>query len=639
MMLDHALEYARRGWLVIPLHSIENGACTCRRHCTSPGKHPRTLNGLKSGTTNENVIREWWDLWPRANIGIVTGSGSGILVLDVDAKRSVDIGGALIPEGEAALEDAERLYGALPETLSAVTGSGGRHVVFRYPPDGEYRNRAGLLPSIDVRADGGYIVAPPSMHASGHAYAWANNAQPAPAPGWLLDLIRGPGISRATTSSTEVIPQGQRNTELYRVACRLRGEGLEEPDILLRLEGENAARCQPPLDHEELRVIAHSASRHEINEPPPIWDLPESPVHAIPEGADLATSLSDLLRNPPAAPEAVVEGLIFAGTGCIIAGPPGIGKTWISLDLALSVASGQPFLDRFKTTQGPVLIIDEEGHAYGNYSRFSMLVNGKDLRVPISDIDLRLAIGKGIRLDTDTGISTVRRLVERYRPSLVIADALVRFHGSDENSSSDMARFFAISKTLMANYGCAVCFVHHTRKPAITDVGDVADLMRGSGEIRAWPDTIMVVRRGSDATELRVDHAKSRWSRELSPFAVRMLIYEDQNHATLSYTGDIEPESRGAGNTMSAIERVLQSDLSGSGTTRQIAAAMRLSEQTVKRHLDVLVAAGSVKKDPFAPHVYSLSVAPGPKPGVSSNQLAAASNGPSGKEVIRSTPS
>ena len=137
-ILAAALSYAERGWGVIPLHAPINGGCSCGRdECTSVAKHPRTQNGLKDATTEEGVIREWWRRWPKANVGVVTGEGSGLVVLDQDS-----------PEAEEQLKDKH-----MPPTPHANTGKG----VHRYfaHPGGEVRNFARRLPGLDLRGDGG----------------------------------------------------------------------------------------------------------------------------------------------------------------------------------------------------------------------------------------------------------------------------------------------------------------------------------------------------------------------------------------------------------------------------------------------------------------------------------------------------
>ena len=144
-MMQAALAYAERGWHVFPCHSIRNGKCTCGKECDSPGKHPRTLNGLKDATREPNTIQQWWAKWRHANIGVKTGEASGIVVIDVDTD-----------DGKPGLETLQALeseHGQLPATVEAVTGSGGHHIVFAYPEGRDIRSRNGWKPGIaQIRA-------------------------------------------------------------------------------------------------------------------------------------------------------------------------------------------------------------------------------------------------------------------------------------------------------------------------------------------------------------------------------------------------------------------------------------------------------------------------------------------------------
>jgi hypothetical protein len=186
-MLEAALGYAAQGWLVVPLHSVADGVCTCGdAGCTSAGKHPRTRTGLSEASLDHAQIRLWWERWPASNVGIATGERSGVWVLDVDAKGS--------PSGVESWAALVAEHGQ-QETQTAETGSGGAHVVYAWA-DG-VRNRQGIKvdgerTQIDVRGDGGYIVAPPSVHASGRRYRWVRQDRPAPAPEWLLGLVLPP---------------------------------------------------------------------------------------------------------------------------------------------------------------------------------------------------------------------------------------------------------------------------------------------------------------------------------------------------------------------------------------------------------------------------------------------------------------
>lgn len=188
--LAAALGYATRGWAVFPLHSIISGRCSCRGgDCPHPAKHPIARHGVHEATTDERNVRSWWDRWPWANIGVATGTASGVVVIDVDPAHG----------GAVSLAHLQSLMGSLPDTLTAHTGGGGFHLLYSHP-GGQLRNTAGRLPGvaeplsgIDLRADGGYIVAAPSRHRSGASYSWIDPDTPvAAAPTWLRPPVQRP---------------------------------------------------------------------------------------------------------------------------------------------------------------------------------------------------------------------------------------------------------------------------------------------------------------------------------------------------------------------------------------------------------------------------------------------------------------
>jgi Bifunctional DNA primase/polymerase, N-terminal len=249
--LAAGLDYAARGWAVFPLQSIISGRCSCRRDgCPHPAKHPIARHGVHEATTDQRIIRSWWDRWPWANIGIATGARSGLVVIDVDPRSG----------GDDALAQLESLVGSLPATLSARTGGGGIHLLYAHP-GGEIRNTAGRLPGItdplpgiDLRGDGGYIVATPSRHRSGASYRWLDPDRPVTAPpSWLRPRLHRPifagqyrsrtaseaashyGLSALRAEVTDIrrAPMGERNNRLNRAAFCLgmlvAGGELNEP--------------------------------------------------------------------------------------------------------------------------------------------------------------------------------------------------------------------------------------------------------------------------------------------------------------------------------------------------------------------------------------------------------------------------
>ena len=185
-LADAALAYAAHGWAVFPCHSPVPGCgCSCGiPTCSSPGKHPRVPTGLKAATTDRLAITAWWQRWPGANVAIRTGAVSGLVVIDVDPPHG----------GDASLDTLVQQHGPLPEGRAVRTGSGGAHLYLAHP-GGRVRNDAGtkLGPGIDVRGDGGYVIAPPSRHPSGGSYAWVPGSSGLPeVPAWMVDRLRPP---------------------------------------------------------------------------------------------------------------------------------------------------------------------------------------------------------------------------------------------------------------------------------------------------------------------------------------------------------------------------------------------------------------------------------------------------------------
>jgi hypothetical protein len=179
------LEYARQ-WLVLPLAGItDEGLCGCRfgEACNRPGKHPLTINGVKDATTDPEAIKTLWEGRPQANVGICTGRESGITVLDVDPRNG----------GSESLAQLITQYGELPKTLVCGTGGGGWHYYLQHPDQLKLKGKVSGYAGLDIKSDGGYVVAPPSRHHSGGVYRWLSDWRTtniAPVPEWLLELIR-----------------------------------------------------------------------------------------------------------------------------------------------------------------------------------------------------------------------------------------------------------------------------------------------------------------------------------------------------------------------------------------------------------------------------------------------------------------
>lgn len=205
---------------IFPVHGIRDGRCTCGRDCTSPGKHPLTPNGVLDASTDPAVIAAWWQRWPYANVALATGH---VYVIDLDG-----------PEGITAWRELTRDHPEANETRIARTGGGGYHVYY-IDPTGDLRNTHWKLGShIDTRGKGGYVLLPPSDHASGATYTWRQAQPPQPLPEWLRTLLTprvdtpqqpprirygetsryGYGVLRHAVNRVRRAQEGERNTTL-----------------------------------------------------------------------------------------------------------------------------------------------------------------------------------------------------------------------------------------------------------------------------------------------------------------------------------------------------------------------------------------------------------------------------------------
>ena len=267
-MLECALAYARRGEAVVPLHTPNaEGKCSCHKaKCPTVGKHPRILEWQKKASTDEETIRRWWRMWPDANIGIATGEASGFDCLDVDPRHG----------GDVALTELIEKHGELPKTAQVKTGGGGCHLRFAHSGI-QFKNSASDIgKGLDIKTTGGLVVAPPSHHVSGKRYEWVDTTEPAALPEWLLEELTKPKPKRGGKGSGKLkafvytaegppIPEGKRNKQLFCICSSMRGDGMDQEQIEKAALEINAARCQPPMEEEEVLGIAESVMRYDPN--------------------------------------------------------------------------------------------------------------------------------------------------------------------------------------------------------------------------------------------------------------------------------------------------------------------------------------------------------------------------------------
>lgn len=282
--LHAALSYAQRGWPVFP--------------CARRGKEPIIQGGFYNAYTDTDKIhRTWSHPIDPPNIGIRTGEMSKTLVIDVDIKNNF--------EGEVAFAEWLKEHGLdwdllVESTYVVSTGSGGWHFYFQHP-GGYIGNRTRIMPGVDVRCDGGYVIAAPSQHECGGSYAVFQDKPLAPLPPALLEfLTRHAEAPKLSTGDTEgLVVEGQRNDYLMRIAGALRRPGLHADALAEALLVQNDRVCNPPLPEAEVLRIAQNISRYEPSQPVNPEDVSDTDKKPLPyiRGSDLAKELFDYLGD------------------------------------------------------------------------------------------------------------------------------------------------------------------------------------------------------------------------------------------------------------------------------------------------------------------------------------------------------
>ena len=243
-----ALDYLRRGWSVIPVRKRDKRPAIRWQH-------------YQNDHASIAEVHEWFRRWPDGNIAIVTGAISGLVVLDIDAGHG----------GQQSLHQLEQQHGPLPATLEVISGGGGRHIYFKHP-GGVVRNRVAIATGIDVRADGGCIVAPPSVHPGGRQYEWLQNHAPgeqslAVLPSWVQSLISSAAEHAGHTPDywqqllRQGVGEGERNNTIASISGHLFWHGVAAEVVMELMLCWNRVRCRPPLDDQEVTRTVNSINR------------------------------------------------------------------------------------------------------------------------------------------------------------------------------------------------------------------------------------------------------------------------------------------------------------------------------------------------------------------------------------------
>ena len=495
-LVGAAIEYAMNGLHVFPVYGILDGTCACGdSDCRSPGKHPISAvapNGFKNATCNVDTVQHWWTRYPDANIGIRTGKESGIIVVDIDS-----------PDGYDLLENE---LGDVPETWHSVTGKG-HHFFFRHPGR-DVGSPTGIIPQVDIRADGAYIVAPPSRHRNGVVYKWiVDHYMPlAECPPLLLRLIteqRRIKRARDTQASGIVgIPQGQRNSTLFAFGRRMKCIGATPDAVLAALREINGTFC-PPLEDEE--VVSIGANVVSLPDQPHFAQQTTLvPFHSCPPSKNWGAAgreFAPITAATLSAEEEEKVSWVFpdylpVGGVVLLAAKPKTGKTTLVYHLLAHLAQGHRFLER-DTIPTAVLILAVEEHRRDVKNRLRSLgVLG------LANIHLQFG-----RFDR-SNLEAVKDYIVQNQIGLVVIDTLAAYWDvKDENDPSQVTAEVMPVVELARETNACVLLIHHCRKAE----GKDGDEIRGSGALFACVDIGLVCKGGTVPTQ-RILTAMGRYA-------------------------------------------------------------------------------------------------------------------------------
>ena len=447
----HAHQYADRGLAIIPLKK---------------DKTPLTSHGLKDASKDNATISAWWKQWPEANIGIVTGQVSGgICVIDQDEKN----GEHGIETFEKWIDDNMQFF---DDTWTSRTASGGLHSFIR--SNIPVASRIGWLPGVDVRGEGGYIVAPPSVLSDGSRYEWILSPADVdpisndddPNVEYIISEINKKSETAAPLVVPETINKGGRNDMLYKFACSLQRKGVSDSAILAAVKAENSAKCDPPLSDFEIQKLVKSALTKEKGNPQTAEANPQVVANSKMDFAPQPLYSARDLMSSEDRPLKVYVGdektpLLSEGT-VVLAAPPKLGKSWLCLNLAFALTTGMDFLG-FKTRQCHVQYYDLEQSRRLKRKRIAMMIEQLGIPVPegLYVADRLQGIGRGLEQQIEFDMQNDPEI------GVVIIDVFTYIETGRKNTETEYQwtyKNFSVINELARKYSIAIILVLHTRK-------------------------------------------------------------------------------------------------------------------------------------------------------------------------------
>lgn len=480
--LESALKYHNMNWNIVPVR-----------------RDKRPLIKWKDYQSRQSTIEEineWFSLWKDANIAVLTGRISGgLVVVDVDNLKGL--------KNLLARVNKEDL-----ETLRSQTGRGGIHLFYRASKS--LPNAVGILPGVDFRGEGGYVVVPPSIHANGKTYRWINKAKILNLPQEIEGLLNSKK-SGITEKDWEMnIEKGERNNELTRRAGKLIRSNLPKSEVLKILTRWNSEHCKPPLPEKDVVTIVNSIfdrserARMAQETPKDAKEVPKKGLENLLSYFRVSTFSEMQEKYSSSETLWTIEDWLPSRTIGMVVAAPGQYKTWLLLDLAVSIATGKPFLGQYPVSEtGPVLIIQQEDPFGMLLSRLGAILNigevvqrGDTYIVPIPPnvSNIYWHPDRLLNFKDSRSLNGLRLAIETYHPRLIILDPLYSAADSKDYMAED-ARAMLSLKKMRDTLGCSFIIAHHTVKRRELD--DRENLW-GSQFLNAWLESGWQLRPSKD---------------------------------------------------------------------------------------------------------------------------------------------
>ncbi len=534
-MYSKAMEYLSQGKSIFPVGLDKK-------------PHVKTWKEFQKRHPTDLEVEAWWQEWPNAGIAIITGKISGLSVVDVDTYK----GGDPSP---------------FPETKTIESTTGGLHFWYEYSPEAwTHDNKA---THVDVRSEGGYVIAPPSRaeRKDGKGIGTYKVTKDIPLAPFPTHLFPKKGQKRDWKAIEAGKPEGSRNSDMAAFFGRMLGKlPSDEWEPFVWPAGQFLdSRNSPPLGDVELRRIFDSIAGREISSTSGN-ELKLSPL-----------TLGDLYKRKFPPSRWLVKDLIPLGGLTAETGEPASFKTFLTQALAVNVATGTPFLGHFETIKGKVLIVDQENQLRLVKERFELL----DAKASENVFFLSQ---EGVKIDKKSHIDHLVEVVEEINPVLVVMDSLVRFHRGDENTARDMSLFFEAASRLSSDER-SVVFIHHHRKQLGFGRQSTAQNIRGSSDIPAAVECHLAVDRKAEDL-LTITQTKLRVQKELKRFKVA-LTTDANGKVSFVYKGEDDSENEEMVEAQDKIKKALEkTSMLG---VEELANKTKVAESRIRKALKELV--------------------------------------------------